>query len=144
MQDGEVVRIRKLLHSFMKTTKAFKGIVQKKYGGDEDKMNDISKLSLSEIRICVNHKHQPEDEAIPTSKKELLTHWMNTKHRDALTEVEFLITSTTASEDVIAILGEELYEHTSDIIGNCSISNKVIRNRINEVTSTIKLDAIVI
>ena len=58
----------------MKTTNAFKGIIQKKYGGDEDEMNDISKLSLSEIRICVNHKHRPEDKVIPTSIDTLNEH----------------------------------------------------------------------
>ena len=69
---------------------------------------------------------------------------MNTKHRDTLTKVEFLITSTTASEDVITILREELYKYTGDVISDYSISDEVIRDRINKVTKTIKLDAIVI
>ena len=66
------------------------------------------------------------------------------KYQYALTEMEFLITSTTASNNIITILGEELYKYTSNIAGDCSISNEVIGDRINKVTGIVKLYTTVI
>ena len=71
--------------------KSFKRIIKEKFDDDEDSIDDISKLSISNIRVLVHLKFRPNDDTLPTTKKELLKHWENTKDRYSLVDdIEYL------------------------------------------------------
>ena len=102
------MRIRKLLLEFVKTTNAFKTIINEKYDGDEDLVDDIKHLLLSEVRVCLTYKSRSGD-ALPSTKKRLLEYWQEVKDRLLLTEGEYLTSFRDIDEEVIAIVYEELY-----------------------------------
>ena len=54
-------------------------------------------------------KALPDDDPLPTTKKELLVRWNETKDRSSLTEVEYLTLFANTSGDVIAEVVEELF-----------------------------------
>ena len=72
---SKVVRIRKLLLDFMKTMNTFKAIIHDKYGGNEDSIDDITHLSITKVKVCMNFKTRPGDNPLPLTKKGLLDHW---------------------------------------------------------------------
>ena len=106
---SEIVRVRKLLSEFVKTTNTFKTIINKKYDGDEDLVDNIKHLSLSEVRVCVTYKSWLGDDALPSTKKGLLEHWQEVKDHLSLTKREYLTLFGDIDEEVIAIVCEELY-----------------------------------
>jgi len=106
---SETVHNRKLLLEFVKTTIAFKTIINEKYDGDEDLVDDIKHLSLSEVRICITYKSQSGDDALPSTKKSLLEHWQEVKDCLLLTKGEYLKLFGDIDKEVIAIVCKELY-----------------------------------
>ena len=84
-------------------------IAKEKFGSDYNAVNDITRLSIGEIRTCVMFKALPDDDPLPTTKKELLVRWNETKDRSSLTEVEYLTLFANTSGDVIAEVVEELF-----------------------------------
>ena len=77
----ELVRVRKLLSSYKKNITAFNKIIEVKFGGNTHAVDDISKLLIANIKVCMICKARLDDNPIPTTKKDLLDRWRQTKHR---------------------------------------------------------------
>ena len=106
---SETVRVMKLLSEFVKITNAFKTVINEKYDGDEDLVDDIKHLSLSEVRVCITYKSRLGDDALPSMKKGLLEYWQEVKDCLSLTKGEYLTSFRDINKEVIVIVCEELY-----------------------------------
>ena len=98
----------------MKIKKAYHKIVDEKYDRDVDGVCDISHLSVSEIKVCVQFKSRPDDEPLPSRKKELLDRWELTKDRFHWDEEEFLVLCANTTEDIEAMVTDDLYAPIDD------------------------------
>ena len=74
--------------------------MEEKHNNDMTMLNDVSKLPISFERICVHSKSRPDDDAFPTTKKDLLTRWDATKDRKDLSPMEHVASHCNADEDV--------------------------------------------
>ena len=63
---------RKLLHAFIKMTKAFKLIVDAKFNRDIEAKHDGSWLTIAELKVFIIFKMQPDGDALSLLKKDLL------------------------------------------------------------------------
>ena len=50
------------------------------------------------------HKKQPNDDAVPTTKKDLLERWNKTKGREALSNYEYLTLFGNTTSDITRVL----------------------------------------
>ena len=66
-------------------------MVEEQFGGDHNRVDDISRLPISLIWNAVNYNFREGDDIIPMTKHSLLQRWDETMDRGALTEVEYLL-----------------------------------------------------
>ena len=86
-----MIRVYKLLIFHHDLVKSFKKIDKDKFDNDVDGIDNIIKLSIADICICVHLKFQLDDELLLLIKKELLKHWESEKQCYSLTDnIEYL------------------------------------------------------
>ena len=62
------------MKSIIQSAKTEFNFVDEKFRGDSNLVHDIPKLIISDIKICIQYESQPNDELMPTTKKDLLNY----------------------------------------------------------------------